>query len=184
MSEPIREGRQLVLVSGPVASGKTTVALELARIARGRGQRAAAIDMDSLVEMVAGNDWTLVQSDHWRLARELAAAIADRLFENAVEVVLLAGPFFNPKEREHLLQRLASLASTCFVMLRVSLPQSLRRAQADSSRRVLTRDADFLAKIYATIDWAALPRQDVDLDTDGRERDDVVAIVAKSVFSG
>ena len=51
---------QLVIVTGPIASGKTTVILKLAELARQRGEMAAAIDLDLLIEMIAGTDWSVV----------------------------------------------------------------------------------------------------------------------------
>jgi tRNA uridine 5-carbamoylmethylation protein Kti12 len=68
--------RQLVLITGPIASGKTAVAREVAKAARRRSLTAAAIDMDTLVQMLIGDDWLSVTLDDWLIAREVAAHIA------------------------------------------------------------------------------------------------------------
>ena len=62
------DGRLLALISGPIASGKTTAAKALAEITRLQGHQAASIDMDEVVAMVAGEDWSRVHPEigYWR----------------------------------------------------------------------------------------------------------------------
>ena len=172
--------RQLVVLTGPIASGKTTVAMEVASEARRRGQTAAAIDIDDLVGMIA--DWGSVTPDDWLIAREVAAQIAETLFLHEIETVIINGPFFSEAERQHLLKGFAIEPPTLFVMLRVSLAESMRRIRENPTGRVLTLAPAFVEKIYATIDWDNLPAQDVDLDTDGLSLDEVVAAVAEHLL--
>ena len=173
----------LVVVTGPIASGKTSVAFELAALARQQGLRAEAIDLDTIIEMVAGTDWLRVRREHWELAEEAAAAMIDRLLDSGLELVTIAGPFFSEDNREHLLGSLVSRPTARFVMLKVSLEESIRRAQAEPGRG-LTSDADFVARIYAGIDWSSVPHNDVEIDTDDKSLDDVAAAVADQVLEG
>ncbi|MPZ12607.1 MAG: hypothetical protein GEU89_20705 [Kiloniellaceae bacterium] len=168
--------RQLVVVTGPIASGKTTVAFRLAALARERGARAAAIDIDLVVEMIMGKDWARVS-----VAREITSGIAETLFADGVEFVFVAGTSLSYGERDQLLRGFAIQPPAIFVLLRVSLEESIQRAQADPER-VSTKDPAVVAKHYERIHWDEVPQQDIDIDTDGLSLDEVVAAVAEQVL--
>jgi shikimate kinase len=163
----------LVLITGPIASGKTTTAFAFAARGRESGLRTAAIDMDDLVEMVAGKDWRRVTREHWDLAFRLAAAIIERLFSRGVTHVALAGPVFALNQRRRLLEQFSCQPETTCVLLRVSLAESINRAQNDPLR-IITKDPAFVTRIYATIDWSNIADQDLDLDTESLSPAEVV----------
>jgi NAD(P)-dependent dehydrogenase (short-subunit alcohol dehydrogenase family) len=71
------EAVSLVLISGAVASGKTTLVLRVTALARVDAVTAASIDIDELVKTVAGSDWTKVTREHRLQACELAARLID-----------------------------------------------------------------------------------------------------------
>jgi shikimate kinase len=172
---------KLIVISGPIASGKTTTAQAIATWARGRGLTAAAIDMDDLVEIVRGRDWSTAWSaTNWRVARGLAGALIDRLVENEVQVVTLAGPFFNLYERDELQGAVASGPDVRFVTLETSLEETQRRCAADETR-VVTRDPAFVTRIYAGIDWKALPRDELYVSTAKLSTDEVVETIVADV---
>jgi shikimate kinase len=173
---------RLVLISGPIASGKTSVAERLAALARGRGLAAASIDMDDLVEAVGGDDWSCIGPEQRSLACEIAAAMIDRLSAKDVAVVAVAGSSVHRWEWDQVLAGVHTSPEVLTVRLRVSLAESLRRAQADP-HRVSTLNVDFVSRIYAGIDWTGLPEQDLDLGTDGMSIDEVVATVASSALA-
>src|SRR5689334_9358232 len=89
----------IVVVTGPIGSGKTTLAQGLARVVRMSGGHAAAIDMDDLVEMAAGDDWSRVTTAHWATARKLCARVCESLLDESYSYVFVSGPFFNEGER-------------------------------------------------------------------------------------
>src|SRR3972149_10379703 len=183
MSEPRKPGGQrLVVITRPIASGKTTVARRRADVVRKRGQPAASIDIDELVEMIAGADWSLVRPEDRDLSCEVAAAIAERLFDSGVSVVVVAGSTLSSREWDQLLRHLVAKPDTLFVLLRVSLGESVRRAQGDPTR-VSTKDPNFVSRLYSRIDWADVPRPDIDLFTDSLSVEEVVEIVARAVFA-
>jgi hypothetical protein len=173
--------RQLVVVTGPIASGKTTVARGVAAEARRQGRTAAAVDMDDHAQMLIGDDWLVVTPDDWLIARELASGISETLFLHEVETVIISGPFFTEDSREHLLRGFAIEPPTLFVLLRVSLTESMRRAKNDSLR-LLTGEPAFVERIFATIDWERLPAQHVDIETDGLALSEVIKVVAEQVL--
>ena len=141
---------RVVVVSGAIASGKTTVTRELARRAREQGSQVAAIDMDELVEMVMGNDWLTVTRTHLWLARQMAISLVEKLSNSGAELI----------------NGMQDHATVRFVTLEVPLAEALRRCQEDP-QRVVTKDRGLVARIYNGIDWRVLPRGEIVLSTDG-----------------
>ena len=167
----------LVLISGPIASGKSTVAMTLAARARAQGLPAASIDMDEVVAMVAGADWSLIRQEDRELASQVAAVIAERCFVAAVNLVLVAGSTLSSWEWDRLLECVSTKVTVTHVLLKVSLVESVRRAQADPGRE-LTKDATYVERIYDRIAWGSLRRPDIEIDTDNLSLDEVVSLVA------
>jgi hypothetical protein len=146
----------LVLVTGPIASGKTSTPLALAQRRRGAGQKAASVDMDDIMTMVAGSDWTLTTAEQWDTAGGVAAAIIDRLCESGTQFLFISGPFFSNRNRRVVLDSLHVDPNVRCVVLQVELEETIRRA-ANDGRRTMTKDPDLIKNVYATIDWEALP---------------------------
>ena len=84
---------------------------------------AAAIDMDELVFMTNGPNWLTATSEHWRLARLLAAKMGVALLEDGVRLVALAGLFFTAESRDDLLRQIPAVRKPPFVRLQVSFLQ-------------------------------------------------------------
>ncbi len=177
MDTPQRAQHKLILISGAVASGKTTLAWRLAALSRERAMPAAAIDIDELFAIVAGRDWSLVTSIHRRLACELAATVAQRLFEGNVTLVAIAGSTVSPHEWQHVQSNLNAAPLATRVLLRVSLAEAVRRAREDFTRVGATRDSGVVARLHFAIDWSGVPKPDIELDTDGLTQDEVAQAV-------
>jgi predicted kinase len=126
----------LVVVTGPIAAGKSAVGRGLARRARG-----AVIDLDLVYEVLAGDP----KSDEavWSRARRLAGAMAAAALDEGLEVVVIEGEAWTPGHRAELLLHAPPAARVRWVTLTVSFPEALRRAQADPTRG-LSRDPAFL----------------------------------------
>jgi len=170
-----------VLISGPVASGKTTAAKGLAVIARRYGHNAASIDIDELVEMVAGDDWSRVSHKDRVLATQVASAIVGKLFASGMELVTVAGSTLSNSEWDELFQPLNPRPKPFYVLLRVSAEEAVRRAQGDPER-VHTKDPVVIAQLASRIDWSIIRSQHVDLMTDGLDADEVTRILAREIF--
>jgi len=164
--------QKFIIVTGPIASGKTTVARALAARARLQGLDAASIDMDDLVFMVNGPDWRTVKPMHWAAARHAAAALADAFYAGGASVVTVAGPFFGRSEREGLIGNMRSSPSVDVVVLEVALGEAVARASTDPTR-TLSKDPVLLAELEKTINWLELPTDVIRLRTDGLVADDV-----------
>jgi adenylylsulfate kinase-like enzyme len=120
---------RLVLIGGPIASGKTTVARALAALLRSIGQDAAAIDMDEMIAIVAGEDWSLIIVSDRKKAGRLASRVVQGLFNEGVSTVAIAGSTLSPYECDEVVTHLIPDSIVTRVLLRVSVEESIRRAQ-------------------------------------------------------
>jgi adenylylsulfate kinase-like enzyme len=173
--------KRLVVISGPIASGKTSLALGLAALVRAEGVRAAALDLDEFVVMVAGG-WAGIARDDRLRAVDAAAAVVDRLMEQGCELVAVAGTTLSAYEAEALVGRMQASVEVVRVRLGVSLAEATRRAQGDRER-VTTRDPARLAELFEKICWQSVPPADLEIETDGLSLDDVVRTVAGRVLA-
>ena len=167
-----------MLISGPIAAGKTTAVLGLASYVRARGTLAAAIDMDELIEMMAGRDWSLIRHEDCQRARHAASALVQACFDTGMRVVIVAGSTLSKYEWDEVTRALSPMPQILKVLLRVSLEESVRRAQNDAGR-VLTKNPEYVAKLAAAINWEATGQYDVEIETDDITVDQVVAIAAR-----
>jgi predicted kinase len=142
----------LIVISGPIASGKSTLARAVARQLEGEGFRAAVIDLDLVYDML-DHRTGVPKGDEasWLLARQAAAALTDAFLMAGLDVVIVDGSFLTPTERAVYVDALRTPAEPRFVTLLVSYPEALRRAQADLTRAV-SRDPAFLAPYYSEVE--------------------------------
>ena len=156
----------LIVITGPIASGKSTIGIELAGQLERVGVRAAVIDLDQVHDrLVAGG--APADASSWALARRDAAAEADALTGDGVAVVVAEGSFNLPTDREAFVTHLRPRSEPIFVTLQVSYEEALRRAAQDPTRG-LSRDPRFLGDYFAgrRDAFASVPSTDVVIDTE------------------
>ena len=152
----------IVVISGSIASGKSTLARAVATELERIGVAAAVIDIDVLHDMLP------VELDPtWTIARQAAGSLAQAFLSAAVRVVVIDGEFITPAERSSLLDQVALPVAARFVTLRVGYDEALRRARSDPTRGV-SRDPTFLADHYASVQAGldAAPDTDLVIHTD------------------
>lgn len=176
----------IIVVNGPIASGKSTVATMLAGIAEKQGRRSAVIDLDVLWLML---DHQLPRSgklEHWIVARRAAAVLTDEFIDSGVELVVINGPFFTTEERAAYLRHLRSTADVRFVTLRVSFEESYRRVQADQNSRPVSKNRDWLAGRHAVSSslLGNMPKSDLIIDTDDVAPKTIASQIAGSAAKG
>ncbi|GAA4419432.1 hypothetical protein GCM10023169_10100 [Georgenia halophila] len=156
-----RSARLLVVVTGPIAAGKSTVARELADRLLAAGSTVAVVDVDEVAAMVHGglSDWDLAHQVHGRLV----AAWLDR-----VDTVIADGPIYSRQETNHLIGDVSGDVRLVRVMLRATYPTALRRVTGDPDRG-LSKDPAFLRRAYERFE-ALRPDMDAcDLEFDAEQ---------------
>ena len=156
----------VIVITGPIASGKSTIAVELARELERRNVRVAVIDLDRVHDRLTTDERTSTVNA-WARARHAAADLANTFLNDGVAVVVAEGSFNAPDDRAALARRLDAGASPIYVTLRVSYGEALRRAQGDPTRG-RSRDPAFLGPYFAAFDrtLAMLPASDLVIDTE------------------
>jgi adenylylsulfate kinase-like enzyme len=131
---------ELVILTGPIAAGKNTVADELEHRLTGRGRTVVIADVDDVAAMVGRPG--AAEAGLWFAAHEAHGALVGRWMRSAVDVVVAVGPIYAPAEQAALTRALPADASVLWVVIDAGVAVTLARAQADP-RRGLSRDPDF-----------------------------------------
>ena len=142
--------RTVVVITGPIASGKSTIAQELARELGRAGISVAVIDLDDVHHRLA-RDGAETDEATWALARRDAATLANTFLAEGTAVVVAEGSFNTPGDRVSFARHLDASVDPVYVTLRVSFEEALRRAQGDPTRGE-SRDPAFLGRYFAGFD--------------------------------
>jgi adenylylsulfate kinase-like enzyme len=175
--------RVVIVITGPIASGKSALAREVGGVLERRDIRAAVIDLDVIhrTQIDAGS---ISDDAAWVLARRQAAELANTVSDEGATVVIAEGSFNQPSHRAAFTEHLRD-SDTIYVTLNVSLQEALRRAQGDPTRG-RSRDPDFLAGYFARHEEvrATIPSTDLVIDTEQTTLAAAAAAVADLVTSG
>jgi adenylylsulfate kinase-like enzyme len=170
----------LIVISGPIASGKSAVSRSLAHEFEQRGRSAARIDLDIVYEMLEHSTGRKDDDAKWLAARRAAAALTDSFLAHGAEVVIVDGEFFTSEDREAFLRCIRTDVEPRFVTLTVSVEEALRRAEADPTRTV-SREHGFLHRHYPAVQAALedTPSTDLLLDTERLTAGEAARVVAR-----
>jgi len=83
---------KLLVISGPIAAGKSTVASALAATFRKSGRSVAVVDLDRLYMMLDDRP-PVSDPSRSREARRAAAALTDHFVLEGIELVIVEGTF-------------------------------------------------------------------------------------------
>jgi predicted kinase len=151
------DGMLVAVISGPIASGKSSLSRAVATRLEEIGEtEAAVIDLDVIYEMLdpRGRPGRPKSDERlWSHARQTAGRLAALFLADGRHVVA-DGDFAADKALREFEGELSAHAPPRLVMLSVDFESALRRAQADVSRG-LSRDASFLSAHYRefTPEW-------------------------------
>lgn len=164
----------VVVITGPIASGKSTLARAVAVELADRGTDSAAIELDLIYEMLDPSRRPKTDEAVWRETRRLAGTIAEGLGGQR-SVVIVEGEFATDGQRADLRDKLPPTWQASFVTLTVEFDVAWRRAMADPTRGI-SKDKDFLAAHYRAL-ANAQQADDLVLDTGNVS----VSLAARSV---
>ncbi len=171
----------VIVITGPIASGKSTVARELARALAADGVRAAVIDLDLLHDELIATGSAPGDST-WTQARHRAATAANAFSRDGVAVVIAEGSFNLPVDRANFAEGLVPDSGPVYVTLQVSFAEALRRAQGDATRG-RSRDPLFLGPYFADRRevLSATPATDLVIDTEQTTATEAASSIARLV---
>ena len=171
----------VIVITGPIASGKSTVATALARELELINIPAAVIDLDVVHDQLTANGSPSDDST-WTLARRQTATRVNALRDEGMAVVIAEGSFNGPSDRAAFVQYLRPSAGLAFVTLQVSFEEALRRAQGDPTRG-RSQDPRFLGPYFAERHdvLAAVPASDIVIDTERMTPSVAAATIARLV---
>jgi lactoylglutathione lyase len=162
---------KLLVITGPIAAGKSTVAAALATAFRDSGRTAAVVDLDRIY-MMFDNRPPMTDPRTSRQARRTAAALTDHFVLDGI----VEGTFWTESERDELTGRLTTLVRPVFLTLRVAVEEALRRVLGDTGRRA-SRNPVFLRASHADFDAVTLIPTDATIDSTSVTVDAVVAAI-------
>lgn len=147
----------LVLLVGPQASGKSTVARALSKDLRRRGELVALVGLDQIAEMA------LPTLPSWDTAARIFAMVAGEWARADLTCVIAEG-IASQDEVSILLDHTPATAAIVTVVMTTPFGAALPRAQADPTRGA-SRDRDWLADRYQ--EWSVeVDRLDADVHID------------------
>jgi predicted enzyme related to lactoylglutathione lyase len=137
----------VVIISGAIACGKTTLAATLAERLREQGRSAAVVELDRLY-LLQEDRAPMADLAIWQRARMAAGALSQSLVASGVDVVIVDGDFWDEPQRVLLLGPIAAPHQMLVVTLVVPFDEALRRVQLDPARRD-SRNPTVLARNHA-----------------------------------
>jgi len=173
---------ELVVVTGPIAAGKSTVAAAVGVRMQDAGLSAAVVDLDEIVASLRASQAHQQQS--WDQARRAHAALVGGWLRSGVDVVVADGPFHDPDEIATLLSHVPPYTVSRWCWLDVPFDVARRRTAADPTRGV-SRDPGFLQRSH---EWVAslLPERRSatwTFDTAATPLDTIVAAIADDLLA-
>lgn len=134
----------LVVIVGPIASGKSTVAAALGSQLRASGRRVAILDLDDVVETIGG--FVNLEPDHFLRAHLVFGRLVRSWLDQGFDVIA-HGPFIDGDEDAAVLHDLPVQVRPRRVLLLATFAVALERVMADPDR-MLSRYPDVLRATY------------------------------------
>ena len=129
-----------MLITGPIAAGKSTLASAVVDRLREQGRTVAIVDLDTVAEMA------LPTLPDWEWAHEIHADLVGAWTTRPLDVVVDEGSS-TPGEVAQILAATPGGVPVLRVLLIADVERSWERAQGDPTRG-LSKDRDFLGRTY------------------------------------
>jgi Mrp family chromosome partitioning ATPase len=153
----------LVVVIGPIASGKGTVAGALGDRFRQAGRAVALLDLDDVVDTVGG--FVGLTTERFQQAQTVHGQLVGAWLDQGFDVIA-HGPFFEPQEQEALLHAVPEGIELRRVLLLATHEVALERVVADPARK-LSKHPGLLRRAYDRVEslLPTMPPSDWTFDT-------------------
>jgi hypothetical protein len=156
-----------VILTGPIAAGKNTVADRLTQRLTRRGHTVVVADVDDVAAMVGAPG--AGEAGLWFAAHEAHGALVGQWLRSTVDYVVAVGPFYTAAEQAALTRALPDNVDPLWIVIDAPVSVTLPRAQGDP-RRGLSRDPAFHHRAHARF-RNLLPITPVDLTFNSEELD-------------
>jgi len=171
---------ELVLIVGPIASGKSTVARALGVRLRDAGREVAVLDLDEVVETIGG--FVGLSPDRFQQCQRVFGGLVGTWLGLGFDVIA-HGPFFERQEDETLLHAVPNGIVPRRVLLSASYEVALARVAGDPDRD-LSKRPDVLRWTY---DRAAslipeMPHSEWTFDTSVTPWQDIVDELSRALL--
>ena len=160
----------LIVIVGPIAAGKSTLAAEVGRRLRKRGESVAVVGLDSVAEMA-------LPTLDWAWAHEVHGQLVQAWLATPVRMVIAEGPSA-PAELDALMRCVPGDVEAFTVVLLTPYAIALERALQDPDRGI-SKDPDFLRGDHDRFEGSR-PHLAYDLALDSAEA--TPSTLAKSVI--
>jgi predicted kinase len=173
---------ELVVVGGPIAAGKSTVAAAVAALLQDAGLWAAVVELDEIVASLRAPEGHWQRS--WEQARRAHAALVGGWLRSGVDVAVVDGPFHDSNEVALLLSEVPADTVTRWCWLDVAYDVARDRTAADPTRG-LSRDPAFLRRAHDRVAALAAERPTPiwTFDTRVTPLESVVAAIADDLLA-
>jgi hypothetical protein len=173
---------ELVVIIGPIASGKSTVANALGARFRAAGRAAAVLDLDDFVDTIGG--FSGLRGEHFRQAQVVYGQLVGAWLGQGFDVIA-HGPFFQSHEQAALLHAVRDGIRPRRVQLLATYEIALNRVAADTDRK-LSKDPELLRLAYNRVEslLATMPRCDWMFDSTITSCEQIVDELAAQMLSG
>ena len=167
-------GRRLVLIIGPIASGKSTLADTLASMLRNTGEAVVVVGLDTVAEMALPTlaDWTWAHEVHGRLVGAWLGT--------PISTVIAEGPE-TPEEIEQIMDHVGPDVSVRKVLITAKYETALARAACDPARG-LSKDPEFLRRMYQRFERTRADiSHDLEYDTEAMSSNDIAQRITEGL---
>jgi adenylylsulfate kinase-like enzyme len=131
---------ELVVITGPIAAGKNTVAERLSDLLTESGRTVVVLDVDDVAAMVAMPG--AAAAGLWFAAHEAHGALVGEWMRSSVDVVVVVGPIYSDEEQESFVRTLPDRTAIRWVVIDAPVSVTFDRACSDENRG-LSRNREF-----------------------------------------
>jgi shikimate kinase len=173
---------ELVVIVGPIASGKSTVARALGDCFRAAGRAVAVLDLDDFVDTIGG--YSRLSGEHFRQAQVVYGQLVGSWLRQDFDVIA-HGPFFQSEEQAALLHAVPDNVGPRRVLLLATYEVAMERVATDANRK-LSKDPQLLRRTYDGVESLVptLPRSDWTFDSTTTSSLDIVDALADALLAG